>query len=147
MAKLTGAGATLEIGTADDAGVTVPGSDTFTAIGGVKSFSGPSGDKGEVDVTDLASTGKEYLGGIPDYGEVAFQGWHDVAQATQTTLWTDFNDSTDTHIRNYKVTFDDGAEYDFNGYIKSLSHTVDPEGGIELNGSVRVSGPMTRTLV
>lgn len=146
MAKITGAGATLEIGTADDGGATAPGSDTFTAIGAVRSFTGPGGDKPEIDVTDLASTGKEYLGGIPDNGEVTFQGWHDESEATQTTIWADYNDATDQHIRNYQITFSDGTSYDFKAFIKSLSHNVENEGGIELNGSLRVTGGLTRTL-
>lgn len=146
MAKLTGVAATLKIGTADDGGVTAPGSDTFSAIGNVRSISGPSGSKPEIDVTDLASAGKEYLAGIPDYGQVNFTGFHNEDEATQTTLWADFVDSTDTHIRNYQITFNDGTVYDFQGFIQDLAHSVESEGGIELNGAVRVSGGLTRTL-
>ena len=146
MAKLTGVAATLKIGTADDGGVTAPGVDTFTAIGNVRSISGPSGSKPEIDVTDLASAGKEYLAGIPDYGQVNFTGFHNEDEATQTTLWADFVDSTDTHIRNYQITFNDGTVYDFQGFIQDLAHSVESEGGIELNGAVRVSGGLTRTL-
>lgn len=146
MPKVTGAAATLEVGAADDGGVTVPGSDTFTAVGGIANYSGPSGSKPEVDVTELASTGKEYLGGIPDYGQVTFSGFHNEDEAQQTTLWTDFVDAADTHIRNYQLTFNDGTVYDFQGFIQELSHAIDPENGIELSGAVRVSGGLTRTL-
>ena len=146
MAKLTGVSATLKIGTADDAGVTLPAADTFTAIGAVRTISGPSGSKPEIDVTDLASVGKEYLGGIPDYGQVNFTGFHDEDEATQTTVWGDFNDATDTHIRNYQITFNDGTVYDFNGFVQELSHNVDSEAGIEWSGAIRVSGALTRTL-
>ena len=146
MAKLTGVSATLTIGTADDAGVTLPAVDTFTAIGAVRTISGPSGSKPEIDVTDLASAGKEYLGGIPDYGQVNFTGFHDEAEATQTTVWGDFNDASDTHIRNYQITFNDGTIYDFNGFVQELSHNVDSEAGIEWSGAIRVSGALTRTL-
>lgn len=146
MSKLTGAGATLKIGTADDGGVTVPGSDTFTAIGNVRTISGPSGSKPEIDVSDLASAGKEFLAGIPDYGQVNFTGWHNEDEATQTTLWADFVDATDSHIRNYQITFNDGTVYDFLGFIQDLAHNAESENGIELNGAVRVSGGLTRTL-
>lgn len=146
MSKLTGASAALQIGTADDGGATAAGSDTFTTIGAVRSISGPSGDKGEVDVTDLASTGREFLASIPDYGEVQFTGWHDEDEATQTTLWTDFVDQSDSHIRNYRITLNDGSQYDFQGYIKALAHNVEFENGVELNGSVRITGGITRTL-
>ena len=146
MAKLTGAGAQLLIGTADDGGVTLPASDTFTAIGNVRTISGPSGDKGEVDVSDLASQGREYLGNLPDNGEVGFTAWHNEEQATQTTLWADYNDATDSHIRNYRITFADGTSYTFLAYIKTLSHGVELEDGIGLEGSLRVSGPIDRAL-
>lgn len=146
MAKITGAGAALAIGTADDAGATAPGSDTFTDIGNVRSFTGPNGEKTDVDVTDLASTAREFLGGLPDNGEVSFQGWHNESEATQTTLWGDYNDATDSHVRNYQITFSDGTVLDFKGYVKALAHNADPDGGVELNGSVRVTSSITRTL-
>lgn len=146
MAKITGAGAQLLIGTADDGGATAPGSDTFTAVGAVRTVSGPSGDKGEVDVSDLASTGREYLANLPDNGELTFTAWHDETETTQTTLWADFNDAADSHIRNWQISFSDGTVYDFQGYVKTLGHSVELEQGIELNGSVRISGGITRTL-
>lgn len=146
MAKISGALATLKIGTADDAGATAPGSDTFTSIGGVRSYTGPGGEKPEIDVTDLASTAKEFIAGLPDNGEVAFDGFHDETEATQTTLWADYNDASDSHVRNYQITFSDGTSYDFKGFIKSLTHNVANEEGIGLSGSIRVTGALTRTL-
>ncbi len=146
MAKLTGVSATLKIGTADDGGATASGSETFTDIGAVRTISGPSGSKPEIDVTDLASSGKEFLAGIPDYGQVNFTGFHDETEATQTTVWGDFNDATSSHIRNYQITFNDGTIYNFQGFIQELSHNVESESGIEWNGAVRVSGGLTRTL-
>lgn len=145
MAKITGVGATLQIGTADDGGSTAAGSDTFTTIGGVNSFSGPTGDKGEAEVTDLGSSGREFLATIPDYGEVSFTGFHDVAQATQNTLWADFTDADDTHIRNYRITFTDSSSFDFQGYVKTLSNSAEIDSGVPFNGSIRISGGITRT--
>jgi len=148
MAKITGAGAELQIGAADDGGATAAGTDSFTAVGNVRSITGPSGEKVEIDVTDNASSGKEFLGGKPDLGEVQFQAWHNESQATQDTLWTDFLDAADQHIRNWKIVLSDGVEYTFQGFVKSLAHGgIEESSGVELNGSVRVSGGMTRTNV
>ena len=135
MAKITGVGAALNIGTADDEGVTAPGVDTFTAIGGVTSISGPSGDKGETEVTDLADTARDYLAILPDNGEVGFAFFHDETEATQTTIWGDFNDGSTTHKRNYQITLSDGTVIDFKGYVKSMSYA-----GIGLDEGVRVDG-------
>lgn len=147
MAKITGAAAELQIGAADDGGATAAGGDTFDAIGGVRSISGPNGEKPEIDVTELASTGKEYLGGIPDYGQVQFQGWHNENEAEQTTVWGDFLDASDQHIRNYKIVFNDGTEYVFQGFVQALEHTgIENEAGVEFNGTIRISGGITRTI-
>lgn len=40
----------------------------YDTIGQVVSISGPDGNVPEVDVTHLLSTGKEFVGGLPDFG-------------------------------------------------------------------------------
>lgn len=46
---------------------------TFTAIGEVKSFSGPSGAAAVIDVSHLGSTAKEKLIGVRDEGQFTFE--------------------------------------------------------------------------
>jgi Lambda phage tail tube protein, TTP len=44
----------------------------FTQIGGVKDFSGPDGKATVIDKSDLSSTYKEKLMGLPDEGNIQF---------------------------------------------------------------------------
>jgi predicted secreted protein len=46
---------------------------TNNAIGEVKSFSGPSGSAGIIDITHLGSTAKEKLIGLRDEGQITFE--------------------------------------------------------------------------
>lgn len=147
MAKFVAQGADLQIGNADDGGTTLPGVDTFANIGNVRGFSGPSGEKPEIDVTDLDSTGKEYLAGIPDFGTIQFTGWFNELDAQQDDLWADFLDAASSHIRNYRVVLPnaEATTFDFNGFIQALEVNTQTEEAVELNGTIRVSGGITKT--
>jgi len=47
---------------------------TFIAVGGiVGSLAFPGPERGEIDVTALDSTGKEYIGDLPEFGDTSFQ--------------------------------------------------------------------------
>lgn len=147
MSKITGVGAALKIGTADDEGATAPGSDTFTAVGGITGFDGPQGDKGETEVTDLADTARDYLATLPDNGVINFAFFHDEDEATQTTVWGDYNDGATTHKRNWQITFSDGTVLDVKGYVKSLSYAgVGLDEGVRVDGVIRCTSAVTRTL-
>lgn len=61
-------------------------SPTYTDIAFVTTWNGPNGQKNEIDVTHLASTAKEFLAGLPDWGTYDFEIWFDHLQATHDTL-------------------------------------------------------------
>ena len=70
--------------------------EVYTAIGQVMSISGPDGSTGEIDVTNLASTAKEFIPSLPDYGTVSLDVvWDHATTANQhAALWTDFSAQT-----------------------------------------------------
>jgi len=61
--------------------ITVTGN-VFVPIGQVKSFTGPSGAAGIIDITNLASTAKEKLVALRDEGQVSMDVFLDLANAT-----------------------------------------------------------------
>ncbi|MEO1035227.1 MAG: hypothetical protein AAFX44_06660 [Pseudomonadota bacterium] len=145
MAKFAAQGAELRIGAATDNGATLPGSDTFTKIGNVQGFSGPSGTKPEIDVTDLDSAGKEFLAGLPDFGSVTFTGWFNEADAAQDTLWSDFVGNSP--LRNIQIVLPntEATTLDVLGYVSELSVDTQTEQGVQLNGSIRLSGGLAKS--
>lgn len=58
-------------------------------IGQVVAFNGPSGSAAKIDITDLASTGKEYLMGIRDEGDISLDVLYDPSDTAQTAMFTD----------------------------------------------------------
>ncbi len=144
MAAFIGSGTTLEIG-ADTTGATAPGSDTFTTVSQVKSMSGPNFDKPLVEVTNLASSAKEYIGGLTDTGnlEIVCQ-FEDGDTGGQDALRGDAQASG--NVRNFRVTFPDtGATVlDFKGEVVSYAFgSVEAESAVEATISVKLSGAVT----
>ncbi len=87
----------------------------YTAIGQVISISGPDGSTGEIDVTNLSSTAKEFIPSLPDFGTVTLDVvWDHATTANQhAQLWTDFSAQTTGHYQirltdspRTKLTFD-----------------------------------------
>jgi hypothetical protein len=58
-------------------------------IGEVKSFSGPSGSAGIIDITSMASTAKEKLIGLRDEGQITLECNLNTVDAAQMKLRTD----------------------------------------------------------
>lgn len=146
MAAFIGSGTTLQIG-ADTTGLTAPASDTFSSVVQVKSFSGPNIEKPLVEVTNLASTAKEFIGGLSDTGnlEITVQ-FQDGDTAGQDALRGDAQ--TSGNVRNFKVTFPDtGATVlDFKGEVVSWSvGSVEAESAVEVTITVKLSGAVTFT--
>ena len=113
----------------------------YEQIGQVVSISGPDGNVPEVDVTHLSSTGKEYIGGLPDFGNVAMEVIYD--QATTSTkhaaIYTDFTSQT---VSTYQIRLSDSPQttITFSAYPSqySLNLAVDDKVGASI--SLRVSG-------
>ena len=54
----------------------------FAEIGQVMTISGPDGSASEIDVTNLASSAKEFVIGLPDEGSVSMEVSFDYQSAT-----------------------------------------------------------------
>lgn len=122
------------------------------AIGEVTNINGPSSSRGEIDDTHLTSTGKEYLLGLADHGEVQLDLAFKPGDAGQQELQNLF-DTDPPAARVFKITFpidvDAGhasaTTLTFTARVQSAEFGIQVESRIELSISLRVTGG--RTLV
>ena len=73
---------------------------TFVEVEHVTNVSGPNGQAATIDVTDLRSTGKENIPGLPDYGQVTLDINY-YGATKQLALVAMFNDHSDP--QSFKV--------------------------------------------
>ena len=122
MAALTAQGSVLKL---SDMG----GTPTFTAIGEVIGVSGLGGGGAtEIDVTDLSSTGKEFILGLKDEGEITISMNLDTGDTQQTALRTARDEAT---VRDFQL--DLTSEYFEAGPLSGSVHlsgvsTIPPMG-------------------
>jgi hypothetical protein len=83
--------------------------EAYAQIGQVISIAGPSGTTGEIDVTNLSSSAKEFIPSLPDYGDVSLEVvWdHATVANRHAALWTDFAAQT---ISTYQIRLTDSPQ-------------------------------------
>jgi len=119
MSNLESQGTVLQVG--DGASPEV-----FTACGEVKEIGGPSGSAPVIDVSNLSSTKREKIMGLPDEGQVSIQCNYDHNDTVQAALRAARTART---AKNFKIiTSDSPSEtLSFTAYVLefSLSFAVD----------------------
>lgn len=126
----------------------VLGSGTFVKVGNLNSISMPGPEKGETEVTDYDSTAREFLGTLPDNGEMTFGGFWNGVDAGQVAMYTDANDST-SPTRNFRIDqIRQDARFSFQGYVRRFRYVP---GGIDdpltYEGAIRVTGAVTKIAI
>lgn len=112
------------------------------ALGNWKSFSGFNGQRSDIDVTNLASTAMEYLGGLQDNGTFDF-GFHiDDTDAGQKAFRA--NLAAVGVTSRFVLTFPNSKTRTFRGYVKSMPEQAGVNAAVEGNGSMRISGAVVR---
>lgn len=114
---------------------------TWVKIKNLISFSGFDGQAGELDVTDMDSTAKEFLLGLQDFGTFSFDVNKDFTDAGQVALDAAKQASS---VKSFKLTLPNGRTATFSAYPKNspLSGGVDAvlkSSGIQL----RITGGVT----
>ena len=109
---------------------------TYTAIGEFKSWTGPNSNSDELDTTNLASTAKEKLLGLTDYGDFSFDISVYLDDVGQTALRTALDAKT---LKTFKIILPSGTltTGTFSAYVKSMP----VKGGVGqiLGGTVTLS--------
>ena len=129
MAGIHGLGAKLVIAsTAADTTVT-----ELTNIGEVTM----SAD--DIDVSSFANRVKQYVKGLIEPGEVAFEGNYQVAQGP--LLFTHLTSKGTTQTQTIIVP--DHFKVTFPGYLKGFSFGIPYDGKVSMNGVLKVGGTAT----
>jgi hypothetical protein len=137
MAKYNSAGTKVQVST--DSGVTY--TDLYCQLSG---FSGPSSTSGEIDVTSLCSTAKEYIGALPDNGNMSLTGYFDPADTGVDLLRTL---QTARTVVDWKIIWPDTAatEWDFQGYVSEFGVSAEQDSALGMTATVRISGAVTES--
>ncbi len=114
---------------------------TWTEVANVKSFSGFDGESSEIDVTNLASTAKEFRLGLQDFGSFSFDWDVDLADAGQDAVRTA---QASGSVKNWKLTLPNSDTATFTGLVKNATNMT---GGVDqiVGGSVsiKITGSVT----
>lgn len=105
---------------------------TMTEVGEVRGITAAfDGEASDIDVTHLRSSGKEYLTGLPEFGNCSLNLWLPVgADAGQTRLR---NLRETQSVGTFSITLPSGLIAAFRGLVKSFALT-----GLEVDGAVQV---------
>ena len=116
----------------------------FTAIGQVVSIGGPSGTTGEIDVTSLSSTAKEFIPSLPDWGSCDCEIIFDQATTANKhqELWDDFSAQTSG---SYKITLTDSpaTTFTFTAYPSQFALNIAVDDKVGASVSLRITGAVT----
>lgn len=117
----------------------------FTAIAQLVNVTPPSMSVGTSETTHLASTWREFIGSIPDGGEITFTIEYDSADASHAALSSKFAGCA---VENWKVLFNDAGDTEvaFSGIITGFSwDEVVIDNVVTASLTVKVSGTVTVT--
>ena len=119
--------------------------ETFTTIAEVVDIDGPKISAKTEDATHLLSTAREFIGGLPDGGEVALTLNWLTKDSKQQQL---FSDVTSGIKRDYKIVMNDGTTAStlaFAAIVTDYSAKISTGSKLTSSVTLKVSGPVTPT--
>ena len=129
-------GTTIAVGSAGspDALVTIPE---------VINISGPDGQATLIDITNLSSTGKEYLIGLKDEGQVQLDISYVPDNAVHMVLRAAFSNRT---LLPYRITFTDtvpATYWHFSAYVMGFSVSAGLDQALKATCTLKITGAIT----
>lgn len=123
----------------------------FESIGGLVSWSGPTGQRQVIDVTTLASTAREKQVGIPDMGQVSLELIYDKDTGAgvsspevypHTLLWDRFKDGASSA---FQIMFNESPEelFDFNAFVLAYSYNTNIDEVVRASVTLEIDGDVT----
>lgn len=114
----------------------------WQAVGNVRTFSGLDGQASEIDITNFASTGKEFLLGLYDGGSIKFDLHLDNGDLGQQALRTALQASAK---KNFKLILPAGTtpNITFAGFVKQFTVTGGVDQAVAGSLDLRISGGYT----
>jgi hypothetical protein len=112
-----------------------------TTVTNVKTFSGFDGEVSEIDITNLASTAKEFSGGLQDFGSFSMEWDIDYSDGGQNLVRSA---QASGAVKTFLLTFPNGDTAQFASIVKNAQAI---SGGVDqvLTGSVslKITGAVT----
>ena len=117
----------------------------YTLIPGVYTIGGLGGGEGdEIDVTDFDSTGKEYLIGLKDEGNLTFSMNYDPDDAQHIRLES-LRDSQSSS--GFQVVLAAGTlkTFTFDAFVKTIEKNLEANDAVRANVTLRITGAITKS--
>lgn len=118
--------------------------EVFTTVPEIVSFDGPGGSASEIDVSDLASTAREFRMGLKDEGDFSFEMMYLPNNAQHSGLQTDRTNRTQ---RNFKITLTDSPQstMSFAAFVREFSISGGVDDVVRASVTLRITGAVTIT--
>ena len=118
--------------------------EVFTTIPEIVSFDGPGGSASEIDVSDLASSAREFRMGLKDEGDFSFEMMYLPNNAQHSGLQ---DDRTNRTLRSFQIVLTDSPQsyLKFTGYVREFSISGGVDDVIRASVTLRISGAVTIT--
>jgi len=113
---------------------------SYTTIPEVNSFSGPGGNAGVIDVTDLASIAKEKMSGMNDNGQLGFEINFVPSNAQHLALRTAKENGT---TANFQLVFTDGTTWSFQALVTGFAVSGAIDGVVKASVTLEITGAIT----
>src|SRR5688572_29223382 len=107
------------------------------AVAELTGFDGPQKVTNFIEVTNLASTGKEFLGGLPDPGSMTFGGWFNFDDPAQAAIQADQTAQTSA---TYTLMLSNGKVLTMTAFVEEFTISGAPDAAVALNLVLRISG-------
>lgn len=123
-------------------GVSVGSPTEYVAIGNITDFSGPGGQAAVIDVSNLDSTFREKLMGLPDEGQLTFNVNWDPDNTVHTTIRDARAGRT---LCEFQITLTDDTPTvgTFQGYVLGLVLSGAVDAAVKAALTVEIDGPIT----
>lgn len=122
-------------------GVSVGSPTSFSLIGNITDFTGPGGQASVIDVSNLDSTFREKLMGLPDEGQFTFNVNLDPDNTTHTTIRQARADRSQCE---FQITLTDTTPttLTFFGYVLGFSLSGAVDAAVKAAITVEIDGPV-----
>jgi hypothetical protein len=115
---------------------------TFITVGNIVSMNGLRGGQATViDVTNLASTRKEKVMGLPDEGQITCQLQYDPDDTGQIEAEAARAART---LKDFRVTLSDGTTFTFSGYVLTFGLDIGVDTVVTGSITIEITGAVTK---
>jgi hypothetical protein len=114
----------------------------YVEVGEITDFDGPSGSAAVIDKTNLASTAKEKMMGLPDEGQFTLSINRQPDNAGQLAVSAARTARTQ---KNFKITYSDGKVHSFAGYVLGDTWAGGVDGLVSGSITIEIDGAVTLT--